>query len=942
MPRPTLYLLGGPTLLDANGAPMSGGPVQRHRLALLAQLVIAAPGAVSRDRLIGVLWPDRDAAGGRRLLNTAVAVLRQALGAGVIESVGDDLRLGPESLDIDVQQFERALDEGRLEDAVALCRGQFLEGFFLDDAEDFERWMDAQRLRLARRYTYALAVLAERSVNAGEHARAASWWRALHHAEPTNANIVRQLMDALDASGDPTGALAIEESHAAYMRSEMGLEPDRRVTARGDAIRTSLTAAKRDVPVPRVTRVMTPPEGVPPAAERPTRRRILVGAAGLVVVAAATLAARDRATAPPGATSFVTTVLPVTADSGSTQAMADEVAEQLARNLSGVSGIAVTGPVTLTGSANRRQGAPSIAGRLRRFADTVAARFELRDGAGRNLASVDVKVPDAATAMRDIADSVSLRLLPVLWGQRWPNSAARALAVATQSLPAMREYFNGDAYFARLQLDSAATALKRAVDLDSTFAMALFRLAEVNAWRGGRAAVSTNALMRQAMRYVDRLPPRDAAVLKVWELHERQSDSAWAAANQLAVQYPDDPDARMAVADVLFHSDVVRDISLDSQFVLWDRAIEADTVSARPVQHWFDRAVGLETPKVYDRYVKIELARSARRPASYFQAFRTVRWGALAAARDTMEALVRRAVANPQDAELHGLVLAARNALTRRCFNVELDCGDTIQWLLALIERPYRGTPFLWQRDPRTYGTLTWGMGRMSAPNKYAAGDAEGWAQNGALLAAFGYVEPHMLDSAEQAVRRTEPENWFRGFYLGLVAVGRGDTAGVRRALGMARRWEGGVRYNGDPDSGSFHRGAERALGGWAIAVGGDTARGLTEMKAGIAQAGYSGVAMQHMGTLVLAMNGMLAAWPRTRDEGITRIRVNLASVGHYWPWLRLQLARALDARGDSAEAADQYRRFATLWRDADPHLRHFGEEAAARAEALQPLQPRK
>jgi hypothetical protein len=394
----------------------------------------------------------------------------------------------------------------------------------------------------------------------------------------------------------------------------------------------------------------------------------------------------------------------------------------------------------------------------------------------------------------------------------------------------------------------------------------------------------------------------------------------------------------MAAADVLAHSDVLRGVSLDSQFYLWDRAVEADTISLRPVQHWFDRASSFETPALYDRYARIELARSSQRSAAYFQTFRIVRWGPIEVARDTIEALVRRAVANPDSGQLHGLVMTARNALTRRCFSAEIDCGDTILWMLALIERPYREQPFFWQRDTRAYGTLTWGMGRMSALNKYAsAGDAEGWAMNAAVLASFGYVTPQIIEAAERAIQRAEPQGWQRGYFMGLVAIARRDTAGVRQALRRAREWEGGVKYDAEPDTGSYHRGLERALGGWAIALGGDTARAITEMKAGIADAGYSGVVMQYSGALVYALNGMLAAWSRTHDEGIIRIRVNLASVGYYWPWLRLQLARALDARGDSTGAADQYRRFALMWRDADPDLRHYGDAATARAEALQP-----
>jgi hypothetical protein len=300
-----------------------------------------------------------------------------------------------------------------------------------------------------------------------------------------------------------------------------------------------------------------------------------------------------------------------------------------------------------------------------------------------------------------------------------------------------------------------------------------------------------------------------------------------------------------------------------------------------------------------------------------------------------MGALVRRSLANPDDGPAQWLTFNARNALTRRCFSAEVECGDTIEWMLKLIEQPARQTPLYWQRDPRARLTLTMGIGRLSALDYSTPGDADGLAQNAALIASFGYAGEQLIRTAEQTVLRAETESWDKGYFLGLVAAARRDTAGIRSAIRLARQWAGGVRYNGDPDTGSYHHGLERALGGWAFALAGDTARAITEMKAGIAEAGYSGDAMHYNGTLVRTLNGMLAAWPRTRDEGIARIRINLASVGYYWPWMRLQLARALDARGDSVEAAEQYRRFAALWSAADPELRHFGEKAAARAVAL-------
>ena len=121
---------------------------QRRRTALLAVLA-SSPGApVSRDRLLGILWPDRDERSARHLLADSVYVLRHALGADAIIASGEALRLSPDLVWADVVEFRAALAEQRWSDALELYRGDFLDGFFVRNASDFDQWAMAERTRL--------------------------------------------------------------------------------------------------------------------------------------------------------------------------------------------------------------------------------------------------------------------------------------------------------------------------------------------------------------------------------------------------------------------------------------------------------------------------------------------------------------------------------------------------------------------------------------------------------------------------------------------------------------------------------------------------------------------------------------------------------------------------------------------------------------------------
>ena len=139
---------------------MTGRAVQRRRLALLALLAVARRRGLTRDKLIGLLWPDANADRARHLLSDSIYRINQAVGGEGVVAVGDELRLNPERLPSDAWEFAEAMDRGDWERAVELHVAPFLDGFFLTDADELERWVEGQRERLARERARALEALA--------------------------------------------------------------------------------------------------------------------------------------------------------------------------------------------------------------------------------------------------------------------------------------------------------------------------------------------------------------------------------------------------------------------------------------------------------------------------------------------------------------------------------------------------------------------------------------------------------------------------------------------------------------------------------------------------------------------------------------------------------------------------------------------------------------
>jgi serine/threonine-protein kinase len=236
-----LKLFGGISI-ETDEGPVVGRAAQRRRLALLALLAGTRSGAFSRDKLIAYLWPEADAESGRRFLSDSVYRINKALGGDAIVAVGDDLRLDPRRISTDVAEFEEALAKHEYARAAALCVGPFLDGFFLSDSPEFERWVDVERERRAREHARALEALAAEAGRADDRAAAVEWWKRLAALDPLNSRVSLGLMRALDAAGGRAAAIQHATEHAQRLRSDLDLEPDADVVALADLLRNTPTA----------------------------------------------------------------------------------------------------------------------------------------------------------------------------------------------------------------------------------------------------------------------------------------------------------------------------------------------------------------------------------------------------------------------------------------------------------------------------------------------------------------------------------------------------------------------------------------------------------------------------------------------------------------------------------------------------------------------------
>jgi DNA-binding SARP family transcriptional activator len=231
---PVEVMLLGPPRVRRDGSAVAFDT--RKALALLAHLVMTDRPR-PRDVLAELLWPEHDAEHARGALRRTLSTLRSAVGAEALDATRDRVALvrGP-GLQIDVDRFRELAAEGALEEAVAVFRGDFLEGFGLRDAPAFEDWQRGEADALRRELAAALARLVD------ERSAAADWTGALEHArrrlalDPLHEPAHRALIRLFALSGDRAAAIAQYRECVRTLSRELGVPPLAETTELYEAI----------------------------------------------------------------------------------------------------------------------------------------------------------------------------------------------------------------------------------------------------------------------------------------------------------------------------------------------------------------------------------------------------------------------------------------------------------------------------------------------------------------------------------------------------------------------------------------------------------------------------------------------------------------------------------------------------------------------------------
>jgi serine/threonine-protein kinase len=638
-PRWRLRTLGGSSLLR-DGVAVSGAAAQRRRIALLGILAVAGEAGVSRDKLLALLWPESDTDSARHALSQLLFLVRRDLQDVQLLTGGSELRLSTDQLMSDVAELEQAIAADDDASVVDVYTGPFLDGFHLRDAPEFERWQEEQRSRFAKAYTQSLERLALAAESSGDKLASAAHWRRLAIADPLNSRVALAFMRSLVATGDVSGALHHARLHEALLSEEVGVAPDasiapfiselrKRASAPTMAARASsedaeALGAKRDSAAG--TSLATPERRQPLS-----RRWHLAGIATLVVLIAGTaLVASSHASV--HLDQRLVAVAPFEVLDPQLAIWREGMMDVLSRTLDGAGPLRSVPPSTVVRqwsglsdvassvALGRKTGASLVVlgSLLRSGRDSVRATTTLINVASSEILA-EREARDDIEHIDRLGDTLAIHLLGDI-GVRQPVAAVRGAALGAASLPALKAFLRGEQLYRRGDLDSAYAQYKRAVAIDSNFALAFHMLSRAG-WSGQPDMIDSahHRYAIRAQRLNHKLPRRDSLLILLDSLRTvpetnpfygapsiavRQGQRMLAIARQAADEYRMDAEAQYQLGELLDHYAVVLGTTANEARAAFDRALAADSGFAPAYDHVISLALTEQDTAGARRYLR--------------------------------------------------------------------------------------------------------------------------------------------------------------------------------------------------------------------------------------------------------------------------------------------------------------------------------------------------
>ena len=968
-----LLTLGRLSLLGGEGVPAADAlRKQRRKVAVLTTLALERR-PISRDAVADMFWGDQEDTRARHSLSDALSHLRRVLGPDSISARGTDVELEPGApLVVDACELRAAAGAERWSEVVRLYGGPFLAGVHPGGSAQLEAWITRQRRELELLFLRAC----EREYAT---ARAAARWhdaqsvaRAWLDADPLSETAALALLGALEAPDtDEAGARALQAYEALRLRlaREYDTAPGERVQARAAVLAERLPPpagpVAADGPVTddiggAESTAIAPHAAIAGSGRSGVRRGTLwLGAAAVTSALAIAWWLAPWTTPAPEASANRIAVLPFAVRGPSEYTYLQEgVVDLLSADLDGAGPFRTVDPQAVMIAARETQAdgrSTALAARLGAGlfvrGDVVVAGGRLRISAGLYEPGPDGR--RIAEAMVDGGPDDLFQMVDRLTAQLLAASGSpvpplgRLAALTTTSLPALKAYLEGESEFREGLYAGAFEAFRRATELDTSFSLAHYRMAQAANWTvpPGWSWDSILVRSRLAAARANRLSPRARLLVETYDAWVSGAyDDAERGYRAVVRTYPDDVEAWYGLGEVLFHTNPVRGRPSVESGEAFERVLALEPRNLAAMTHLL---------RVRLRERRIAQADSLITRLDSLEALpRTAEFHALRAFSHGTDADRDRALAQLRASANDELVRTTAHRVAVYAGNLDGAARMLPLLLGEALPADVRAHAHVWQAQ------LEVARGRWHAADQALAAAVHldpAATEEGALLAALPFTPdaPARTAAAEGALLRLDPSTlpattypWravynglhpaLREYALALLALRRGDGDGAsRRAASLAAR----AVQGGGRDGRELARGlSESLLGHVAIANGRgpealarfDAARlrvseGLLE-----SQVGSQAYERWARAELLFGMGRLQEAlrWYATLAETSIDGLIYLAPA-------EARQAEISERLGDRDAAITHYRRFLELWHDADAELAPWIAHARTRLRAL-------
>ncbi len=553
---------------------------------------------------------------------------------------------------------------------------------------------------------------------------------------------------------------------------------------------------------------------------------------------------------------------------------------------------------------------------------------DLYDLTGRQLAHA--QVTGAGDAVLRLTDSLAVQLVREIWQSRQPIPSASSGLITSTSMPAIKAYLRGEAFHRRGNWDSAQVAFETAVEADSTFAVAWYRLANTLGWKGQYQSIPMRMAAEQAERHSIGFPARLRSLMVAYNLFAHGDVHATDSAVVYTREYPNDLDGWFLLGESQFHTAAYHPLAPEALRSPFDRVLALDSSLTSAAIHPIELAMAEGNTALVQRYLHV-----LRAGGDSAGVIRTETALAFLGGQDSLAALLAQPVPL-----LPSLLV---RAYTGRVSRSRMTGDSLAAFAEALGASNY---PEVLQPQFRVLGAgLLLGVGRQAAARAHLGA----LAPPGSDLASYpeifpvmaGIAQPTQLAAVDTMLGRLLAQHAgstdqaiqmslaIQTYLRALIALDRGDAA---RAGELARAAQV-MPYA--PGAGWF-QGAAQALDGLALAASGDTLRGMARADSGLRRLGEGGNRSAVTISAQLRVARFEAARPSTWATGVARFRQVTSTEPQLGAINALQLARIFERAAMPDSAAVQYRAFLQRFDRADEIFQPLVREAQ---EALQRLQ---